>query len=106
MKTKINYEQVKKENKALSSYSLDTRNESTQGYVFERSAVDIADNHPAYTLGEDSELNTLLNPQEDLLFCEYLGNPCQNRACFQGTDKYNNCQIRKFKDKWGLNYSR
>ena len=49
-------------------------------------------------------LNTLLTPQEPLLFCEYLGNPCQNKVCFQNTDKYNYCRVRKFKDKFGDDY--
>ena len=47
-------------------------------------------------------LNTLLTPQEPLLFCSYI-DKC-NKACFQRTDKYNYCQVRKFKEKWGDDY--
>ena len=31
-------------------------------------------------------------------FCEYI-DKC-NLACFQNTERYGNCRVRKFKDKW------
>ena len=35
-------------------------------------------------------------------FCEYISK-C-NKTCFQNTNKYDNCRVRKFYDKHGENY--
>lgn len=91
------YLQGKNEKRSLLAESQESRSIAGEEHL-QQYMPDIADNHPAHTLGENSiSLNTLLLPtsQEKLLFCDYLSNPCQNRVCF--TNKY--CGLKSFLDR-------
>ena len=58
-------------------------------------------NHPRHIVFNghmEGGIEDLSEDKEEYLFCDYIGN-C-SKACFQGTDKYRLCQVRKFKDKY------
>ena len=81
---------------------LELVNSSKRDSSYKNSSFNQPNSSPAHTLEENSlSLNTLLLPTpQELLFCDYLGNPCQNRVCFN--NKY--CGKKHFWDKWGLDY--